>query len=57
MSKCISIGDIGKSKFWATLEFKPLPYDPRLRFGKTYNGTKGGVLVTFWRFVFIAHMR
>ena len=57
MSKHISIGDIGKSKFWATLEFKPTPYEPCLRFGKTYTGTKGGVLVAFWRLVFIAHMR
>jgi hypothetical protein len=54
--KYYSIGDICKSKFWASLELRP-NCGFGLFLGKTYNGTKRGIVLSFGIGVFIAHQR
>lgn len=53
----VSIGDIGNTRFWASFEWKPYTNSAHISLGKTYNGTKRGIVITLWRFVFIAHER
>ena len=50
-----SIGDICKSRFWASIEFKPT--GTGFRIGKTYGGTKTGLVICARRVVIIAHIR
>ena len=54
--KCYSIGHIGKSNLWASLELRPT-CGFGLWLGKTYVGTKHGIVLSFGLGVFIAHIR
>lgn len=51
-----SIGDICKSRLWASIEFKRCgwcwPY-----IGPTYGGTKTGLVICAGRVVIVAHIR
>lgn len=54
--RVISIGDIAYTRFWLSIEFRPNPVRS-YRIGKTYNGTKRGLIVVLKRAVLIAHHR
>ena len=54
--RCYSIGDISKSRFWASLELRPNA-GFGLFLGKTYNGTKRGIFAQLWHLTLIAHTR
>lgn len=56
--KTISIGHIAKTRFWLSIESKPI-VDSRFWIspGITYNGTIRGLVARIGRFVIIAHQR
>ena len=53
----VSVGDVCKSKVYLSLERKVSPQGLHLFWGKTYNGTRAGLVVTLGRFVFLGHVR
>ena len=50
-----SFGDISKSKFWLSAELRPAGWG--FHIGKTYGGTKTGLVVCFGVGLLIAHVR
>ena len=56
MNRSWSVGDISYSKFWASLEFRP-SHGYCFSLGKTYGGTKAGIVICLGFAVIIAHIR
>lgn len=56
--QCLSFGDICESRYWLSIERRPMDWHRwLLSFGPTYNGTDRGVLLCLPFVVVIAHRR
>jgi hypothetical protein len=56
----LSIGDITETRFWLSFEWRKYPqtwYFTKPHFGKTYNGTKRGIVWQVGPLVIIGHER
>ena len=56
MKRYYSLGNICNSKLWISLELRP-HCGWMFSLGKTYNGTRAGIVASFGRGVLIAHIR
>ena len=56
MNRSWSLGDITNSRVWVSLEFRP-SHGYSFRLGKTYGGTKTGLVICLGFAVIIAHIR
>jgi hypothetical protein len=53
----LSIGDIGKTKYWLSFEQRPISWRWHLSFGPTYNGTIAGVCCIVPGLSILGHIR
>ena len=55
--KALTIGDISTSKIWLSLELYPYTIGRAFHIGRTYGGTKTGLVLCLWKIILITHLR